>query len=170
MRALHTRWHLVLAVLALAACGTAPQPGASAAPGTAGRNTLPFAWVEGRWRWANQECDSAFTIQTPDARHILLTYPTEDGVDSAVYRVLSERTNVVRGEIEGEERMDDRGRPVVWDFVRLSDTEFCWHRGDWADDGCTRPLVRCAALSPGRDARADRPAPSRFTRRRVLDG
>lgn len=170
MRALFTRWRLVFAVLALAACGTAPQPGAPSTPGAAARGSVPFAWVEGRWRWENQECDSAFTIQAPDARQILLTYPTEDGVDSTVYRVLSERPNVVRGEIVGEDRMDDRGRPVVWDFVRLSETEFCWHRGDWADDGCTRPLIRCGARAPGRDARAEWPAASPLDRRRFLAG
>jgi hypothetical protein len=177
MRPIHLGLQLALSALVLAACGTAPQPASTppAVPAPAAARpedeAVAFAWLEGRWQWEGSGCDSAYTMQaTHDGKYIEMTYTYGGQRDTSVYRVLAHGPQVVRGQIEGEKRMDDEGNPVVWDFVQLSQGEFCWHRADWGNDSCTRTLLRCGGLSPAQQSRASLPRDTPLTRRRPLAG
>jgi hypothetical protein len=44
---------------------------------------------------------------------------------------------------EGEERLDSKGRPIVWHLLMTDRNTFYWHREDWADGVTTPPSHRC---------------------------
>lgn len=45
---------------------------------------------------------------------------------------------------DGEDRLDDAGRPVAWILIMESADMFYWVRSDWVSEGGrTRSLVRC---------------------------
>ena len=110
-------------------------------------------WVEGAWGWLDDDgphCDfPSFIDVVENGKYVRMVYSDTAHTDTAMYLVLGVAPRVIRGRIQGEKRMDDAGKPVVWDFVSLDADAFCWHRADWANDGCTRPLVRCAAPASG---------------------
>lgn len=136
------RWTL-LSVLAALAMGAAPARAQSA-----------FGWIEGEWRWSNNEtgCDSAYTMRVGRGdKHVISTYTYQGRRDSSEYRVLTYVPGVIRAQITGETRKDAQGKAVLWDFVRLSEDSFCWRRSDWDPDSCTPPLMRCTVSYPGRD-------------------
>ena len=142
---IRTRWMLLLTLAALAV-GARPATAQSA-----------LEWVEGRWRWEHNEtgCDSAYVITVPDGdKYVISSWVYQGRRDTSEYRVLAHAPGEIRAQIEGEERKDAAGNAVIWDFVRLSEDAFCWHRADWGDDDCTRPLVRCTVSVPRHDARA----------------
>jgi hypothetical protein len=177
MRPIRLRLQLALAALVLTACGTAPRPAstppAEPAPAASPRasEAVAFAWLEGRWQWEGAGCDSAYTMHaTHGGKYIEMTYTDGGQRDTSVYRVLAHGPQVVRGQIEGEKRMDDEGNPVVWDFVQLSQGEFCWHRADWGNDSCTRTLLRCGSLSPAQQSRATLPRTTPLAGRRPHAG
>jgi hypothetical protein len=31
----------------------------------------------------------------------------------------------------------------------LSENQYCWHRTDWKEGGCTTPIVRCSSKAQG---------------------
>jgi len=45
--------------------------------------------------------------------------------------------------IVGEKRLDEKGRPVVWDLVMLNENEYVWHRLDWRPGELTSRIHRC---------------------------
>lgn len=140
---IRTRWMFVFA-LALTALGAIPAAAQS-----------ELGWVEGRWRWEDNPtgCDSAYVIHVSrDGKYVVSSWFYEGKRDTSEYRVLGYAPGVIRGQITGEKRKDADGNPVIWDFVRLSNDAFCWHRADWDDNGCTRALVRCTGSVGGRDA------------------
>jgi hypothetical protein len=119
-----------------------------------------LGWIEGQWRWEHIEtgCDSAYTFNLKhDGKYVVSHYTYQARRDSSVYRVLGSAPGVIRGQIEGEKRLDRNGDPVVWDFVQLSEDEFCWSRMDGPSGNCTRSLFRCTVVVPGREGRAGVP-------------
>jgi hypothetical protein len=44
---------------------------------------------------------------------------------------------------EGEKRLDDKGKPVVWHLLMTDRDTFYWHRADWPNGGTTEPSHRC---------------------------
>jgi hypothetical protein len=151
-----TRWMLLLALFTLAA---------DALPA---RAQSALGWVEGQWRWENNEtgCDSAYSISVSRGdKYVISSYTWQGQRDTSEYRVLAHAPGVIRARIEGEKRLDEAGEPVIWDFVQLSDDSFCWHRADWGPDDCTNRLFRCTIAVPGRDARR-RPVPDAAGERR----
>ncbi len=142
------RWTILLGLAALV-MGAVPASAQS------------MSWIEGQWRWADDEtgCDSAYTMRvTRDDKYVISSYAYEGRRDSSEYRVLTAVPGVIRAQITGEKRKDAEGNPVVWDFLQLSEDAFCWRRADWDPDSCTKPLMRCVVSSPGRDGIAANPA------------
>jgi hypothetical protein len=46
---------------------------------------------------------------------------------------------------DGETRLDDKGKPVVWVLVMPDRETFLWHRVDWPFGAFTPPSRRCPA-------------------------
>ncbi|HEX6037229.1 hypothetical protein [Longimicrobium sp.] len=142
MSPIRIRWTF-LAALAVLALGAVPA-----------RAQSSMEWIEGEWRWGNNEtgCDSAQIMRVAyGGKYIISSYPDQGSRDSSEYRVLTVVPGVIRARITGETRKDAEGRAVLWDFVQLSEDSFCWRRSDWDPDGCTQPLYRCIVIGPGRD-------------------
>jgi hypothetical protein len=49
----------------------------------------------------------------------------------------------IRLQYEGEERLDDKGKPVAWEVIMTERDTFYWHRIDWPPGGTTAPVRRC---------------------------
>lgn len=153
------RWTFLLALAALAL---------SAGPV---RAQAGMGWIEGEWRWADNEtgCDSAYVMRVAhDGKYVISSYQYQGRRDSSEYRVLTAVPGVIRAQITGETRKDAEGRAVFWDFVQLTEDAFCWRRSDWDPDGCTQPLMRCVISAPGRDGVAANTAEEPWLRRRPL--
>ena len=83
---------------------------------------------------------------SPDGRTMFLRYAKgEAGVPPAdvIYQIVGGGPDYLRMKVEGETRTTDAGVTVVWDLVLLSADSFCWHRTDWQENGCTKPITRC---------------------------
>lgn len=135
------RWTILLALAALVV-GAAPASAQS------------MRWIEGEWRWADNEtgCDSAYTMRVGrEGKYVVSSYTYEGRRDSSEYRVLTVVPGGIRAQIKGEKRKDAEGNPVIWDFIQLSEDAFCWRRADWDAESCTQPLMRCVVSAPGRD-------------------
>lgn len=59
------------------------------------------------------------------------------------YQILRELPNGLSMSLTGERRLDPSGKPVTWDLIILHQDEYCWHRNDWPEGGCTKPIERC---------------------------
>lgn len=46
---------------------------------------------------------------------------------------------------DGETRLDDDGKPVVWELILVDANTFHWQRADWSNDSFTAPSHRCPA-------------------------
>lgn len=44
---------------------------------------------------------------------------------------------------DGEKRLDEQGKPVVWYLVMPDKDTFLWHRAGWPTDSFTAPSRRC---------------------------
>ena len=114
----------------------------------------PIAEVlRGVWDWeeAPKRCqDNPHSISfTTGGSRMEVRHPKGAVVGSkapevvTVYRVLAEGPRALRMEIVGETRRTERGDPVVWDLILLSDDSYCWRRTDWPPQGCTGRVLRC---------------------------
>ena len=106
----------------------------------------------GRWDWSTRDhqCDdSAHVISfSADRRTMTIAMPRRSAVDTgwtATYDILSQSPSRIRGAIRGEDRLTDRGVPVVWDLVMFGPDEYRWHRTDWSSGGYTASIYRCKA-------------------------
>jgi hypothetical protein len=136
---------------------------------TPARAQSAFGWIEGQWRWSNNEtgCDSAYTMRVAHGgKYVISSYTYQGRRDSSEYRVLTHVPGVIRAQITGETRKDAEGKAVLWDFVQLSEDAFCWRRSDWDPDTCTQPLMRCVVSVPGRDGVAHATTDDPWARRR----
>lgn len=112
----------------------------------------PYDSLPGKWGWeGSDDCTAApeeirFS-QEGGRMHILLSPKGEDGTRAprreAAYTVTGRAGNVLSMTLDGEERVDDGGKPVTWDLVMLESDRYCWRRGDWRQGECTAPLRRC---------------------------
>jgi hypothetical protein len=59
------------------------------------------------------------------------------------YRIISVTRSSMRMQIEGESRLTDTGKPVVWDLVMRGRNEYRWHRTDWRYGAYTPPIRQC---------------------------
>lgn len=136
------RTALVVAV-ALAGCSTGLAPSA---------DIDPFQALPGKWGWeGSNDCREApVEIRFHESgKRMHLSNAPETGNGGrelrrvAKYTVLGPIANGLGMSMDGEDRLDPSGRPVTWDLVMLSNDQFCWHRSDWPDTGCTKPVNRC---------------------------
>jgi hypothetical protein len=67
-------------------------------------------------------------------RGILSTLSKNNGLDEPGVVVL---------EYDGENRLDDAGKPVVWHLVMTDSDTFFWRRRDWPPGKAMPPTVRC---------------------------
>jgi hypothetical protein len=112
-----------------------------------------FSVLEGKWDWEYLEnsCrENPFSINFSENRKkLFLTYEnaknSEGKTEKKVYtyNLLAISLFGVRGQIEGETRLTEDQKPVVWEFILLSKDEFCWHRTDSPIGSCTKKIVRC---------------------------
>lgn len=119
-----------------------------------------FQILDGKWLYDNTDCQKAFTITvSADRKTIKFTYPKSEDKEEReyVYNVSKVGDYYIRGQYEGEKRLDDNGKPQVWDFIFLSNDEFIWHRADWKDLAATKPITRCKEINLASNAPADRP-------------
>ena len=105
-----------------------------------------FQILEGKWIFGETDCQKAFTMNvSADRKTIKLIYPKSEDIEKKeyIYNVLEVGSYYIRGQYEGEKRLDDNGKPEVWDFFFLSNDEFVWHRSDWEGFNSTKSIIRC---------------------------
>ena len=97
----------------------------------------PLSQIAGDWRVVDAEgkalieCSVAQRfVVSPDGRYVTLTQlGTEDW--SAKYLVLRVDASRMLMYIEGEDRLDKEGDPVLWWANFSGPDEFRWRRSDW---------------------------------------
>lgn len=109
-----------------------------------------FDFIQGRWDYTSDApaCSvSPFTLDVASDRRqfTIRSEPTEEVAEplESVYEVLVVKPEFIRSRIIGEERLTEDGEPVIWDIIPLDESSFCWRRADWAEGGCTAPVIRC---------------------------
>jgi len=112
--------------------------------------------VAGRWTWVSDKkgCANAHIIAfSDDGKIMTIVQPSHDIAGQEItttYDVKALDQSMVRGAIRGERRLDDKGKPVVWDLVLTGPDEYRWRRTDWSSPwGYTGRVVRCP---PGADS------------------
>ena len=129
-----------------------------------------FSVATGTWDWTTANADSFCIVSrhriefSADQRvmTIVSAIPwTTAGVPEsvAVYDISAHSNHHVRGQIRGETRLTDAGKPVVWDLELTSDSSYTWHRADWASFNHTAQIRRCPASRGDTAARPPRRSP-----------
>ena len=123
---------------------------ASAEPMQEGKQYLIRDIVTGTWgtEFEGAMCsDNPHTIRfSADGHSMTLAYTkslTADPPTRVEYRVIGEGKGFIRMQITNETEKGADGQLVMWDIVLLTPNSFCWHRSDWSDEGCTKPITRC---------------------------
>lgn len=87
---------------------------------------------------------------SPSRSELYIHYPGEGATTDSInarnvltYNVLYSTDSQIRVALAGEDRTDERGLPVTWDIVKITEREYCWRRSDWGVTECTIPRVRC---------------------------
>jgi hypothetical protein len=108
----------------------------------------PLSQIAGDWQVVDAEgkvaieCSAAQRfLVSPDGRTVTLT---ELGTDdwSAEYLVLRVEPARMLMYIEGEDRLDKEGDPVLWWANFSGPDEFRWRRSDWSRDSETPAVWR----------------------------
>jgi hypothetical protein len=127
-------------------------------PGTT-REALLQA-IAGRWSWTsdrNSCSDDDHSVRpAADGSKFFLRFKSDTtGAEEVTYviersgpGIIDGRDHVIRASIVGETRLDDAGRPVVWDLILLTGNRYTWHRADWPADGETGDVIRCNGAWP----------------------
>lgn len=128
-----------MAVLAAAASfSVAARPSAEAA-----FNSLNA--MAGRWEVFNHEtgkltmsCAAPYEYNIASDRRSFESISTRDGkIQRSRYFVLQVQQNRVLTFIEGEQRLTDKGDPVVWWAIFEGPNRFRWRRYDWPTESRT---------------------------------
>ncbi len=132
-------------------CLSVPAVSGCAADATLDR--FPMRTMAGDWGWDGSEDCSLGPIRfrfSDDGKRMSLRHLTEveDGkrglpLVETGYSVIREFPDRLRLRMDDEDRTDKRERPVTWDLVLIDANAYCWHRGDWPEDACTKPVRRC---------------------------
>lgn len=119
---------------------------------------FPTGTMAGDWGWDGSDDCSLGPIRfgfSGDRKRMSLRHLTEaeDGkrglpLIETDYTVIREFPDRLRLRMDGEDRTDKRGRPVSWDLVLIDANTYCWHRHDWPEGACTRPVRRCGHEKP----------------------
>ena len=109
-----------------------------------------FKLLGGKWSFGSHDCQNPFVFTVAsDQKSIKVIYKDFDKQANKEqnkeysYKVIDADRFRIRAQVEGEKRLTDDGKPVVWDFYFFSHDEFRWHRTDWGNTGFTPPVIRC---------------------------
>jgi len=64
------------------------------------------------------------------------------------YRLRGFTDHTITGQIEGEQRRNDKGKPVVWDLVLTGPNSYRWRNAGGNPQAMTRAIVRCENGEP----------------------
>jgi hypothetical protein len=112
----------------------------------------PYSTIVGTWGFANNnECaqDPRTFVFSDGLRRMDAVHKDLPGVELAdprshfSYSVLSSTPTSLHVALDGEDRLDDSGKPVTWHLVVFDRNTLKWHRSDWAEGEFTPKLVRC---------------------------
>jgi hypothetical protein len=129
-----TRPGILWLMAALAGCSIVP--GAGNVDPREFREVLGGWWDEGHREELRQLCSNGRTLSrhvfSEDGRVVTWEFERpikiydESEVKSLKYRVLSAASVSLTMALEGENRTDDKGNPVVWELVMVDDGLFRW--------------------------------------------
>jgi len=109
----------------------------------------------GEWDWSGDSLTckhNPHTIDfTNDSAFMVLRFRRT--IDSTPkkefrYRIVRYTDHTVTGQIEGEQRRDSTGKPVVWDLVLTGPNSYRWRQTGGVPQYVTRAIVRCKAGVP----------------------
>jgi hypothetical protein len=104
----------------------------------------------GEWDWSGDSLTckhNPHTVDfTNDSAFMVLRFRRK--IDSTAkleyrYRILRFTDHTVTGQIEGEQRRDSAGKPVVWDLVLTGPNSYRWRQTGGLPQAVTRAIVRC---------------------------
>jgi hypothetical protein len=137
---------MVRSILILLAATTLAQAG----PIEEGKTYLIRDIVTGTWgtEFEGAKCsDNPHTLTfSAGGQMMTLAYAKSLNADPPTkveYQIIGEGKGFIRMQKLTETETGGDGQLVMWDIVLLGPDSFCWHRSDWADDGCTKPITRC---------------------------
>jgi hypothetical protein len=107
-------------------------------------------FLSGTWgsEYEGSKCsDNPHTLKlSADGQSMVLAYAkslNSEPPTRVEYRIIGEGKDFVRTQKLSEKETAADGSLVMWDIVILTPDSYCWHRSDWSDEGCTKPIVRC---------------------------
>ncbi len=111
-----------------------------------------FLGLVGNWDEEHAEsCKSPHVLSFNEEKTMMsVTYAdagwvTEDDSRKVFhYKILSANPSALRMQLENEPRLDNAGKPVVWQLVLVDADTYCWGRDDWPQGACTSPRKRCS--------------------------
>lgn len=110
-------------------------------------NIISEILEQGKWRYEDEDCSTAFLSLTFDKPNMTLLADSKlsdsDTVNHYVYDIHSITENSLFMGIRGEKRSDDLGNPVKWHLILVDRQTFYWRRGDWNPNSGTKNLVLC---------------------------
>jgi hypothetical protein len=124
---------------------------------TAAALALPPAMqiTAGVWDWSGDSLTcrrNPHTISfTPDTAVMVVRYrtkPDSTGKLEYRYRIARYSDHTVTGQIEGEQRRNKDGKPVVWDLILTGPNSYRWRDADGNPQAVTRAIVRCGDSQP----------------------
>ena len=80
---------------------------------------------------------------------MIISYPDKgyagdsDVREDFVYSIYEFTDTMIRAQLEDESRLDNSGKPIVWQLHLIDENSYCWSRDDWPADSCTPPRLRC---------------------------
>jgi hypothetical protein len=139
---------LLLPLAAVNAQATSQDNGASPLPPVMSR-------AAGEWDWSGDSLTCRkhpHTLSfTADTAFMLLRYraPVDSGQKQEYrYRIVRFSDHTITGQIEGEQRRDATGKPVVWDLMLTGPNSYRWRRTGGSPQAVTRAIVRCKNAAP----------------------
>jgi hypothetical protein len=126
-----------------------------------GARALPSAMQRsaGEWDWSGDSLTcrrNPHTISfTPDSAFMVLRYRTK--VDSTAkleyrYRIHRHTDHTITAQIEGEQRRNKAGKPIVWDLILTGPNSYRWREAGGNPQAVTRAIVRCSDAEPMSEA------------------
>jgi len=109
----------------------------------------------GEWDWSGDSLTckrNPHTIDfTNDSAFMVLRFRTK--IDSTSkqefrYRIVKFTDHVVAGQIEGEQRRNASGKPIVWELVLTGPNSYRWRQSGGSPQAVSRAIMRCRNGEP----------------------
>jgi hypothetical protein len=111
--------------------------------------------IAGEWDWSGDSLTcrrNPHTISFTADSAVMVLRPREKYDSTAKseyrYRILRFTDHTITGQIEGEQRRDAAGKPVVWELVITGPNSYRWRQAGGPPVGVTRANVRCRSGEP----------------------